>query len=364
VDASYRTGNRIVVATFAVSFAVCLSYAITKGAAESTAPRAAENLGDQGFPLGAFRLTERSGKEVTGADLDDGPWVASFIFTRCPLSCPRISSVMKGLQGKLEGTDARLVSISVDPEHDTPEVLAAYARRFDADPDRWWFLTGPKDEIFDLVRDRFKLSLFPADEAAVDAGAEAFSHSDRLALVHKGSVVGYFDSNDPERVAALVARLKELGGRAGAPSWAKRLPALNAGLNGTCAVLLVLGWTFIRSGKTRAHAATMIASVTASALFLGSYLVYHYHVGSVAFRGTGPIRLVYLSILLSHTVLATFGVVPLVLLTLTRAARKQFSEHARVARVTFPIWLYVSVTGVVIYLMLYQMPIPAAPTVL
>ena len=144
------------------------------------------------------------------------------------------------------------------------------------------------------------------------------------------------------------------------PAWVRRLPAVNATLNGTCALLLALGWVLIRAGNVRGHAATMIACVAVSALFLACYLVYHFQVGSVPFRGVGPVRLVYFTILLSHTLLATFGVVPLVALTLTRALRRRFDRHARIARVTFPIWMYVSVTGVVIYLMLYQLPAPAA----
>lgn len=359
MNPSYRLGNRIVLTTVTLSIVVCLGFPWLRGSRPDSPPRAAEDLGDSGFPLGSFRLTERSGRVITEADLAERPWVAAFTFTRCPLSCPRISTVLKGLQGKLEGTNALLVSLSVDPEHDSPEVLASYAQRFDADPDRWWFLTGPKDEVYALIQDRFKLSVSPAGDEAEQAGAEAFSHSDRLALVHRGKVIGFFDSNDPERVSALIDRLRAISSTA--PAWAKRLPAVNAGLNGTCALLLTLGWFFIRSGKSRAHAATMIACVAVSALFLGCYLVYHSQVGSVPYRGVGPVRVLYFSILLSHTILATFGVVPLVLVTLTRAIRKQIDRHAIVARVTFPIWLYVSVTGVIIYLMLYQLPVPLAP---
>ena len=134
-----------------------------------------------------------------------------------------------------------------------------------------------------------------------------------------------------------------------------------ASLNASSAVLLVLGWILIRSGRVRAHALTMMLTVAVSALFLACYLVYHYQVGSIPFRGIGPIRTVYFTVLLSHTVLATLAVVPLVALTLTHAARRRFERHARIAKVTFPIWLYVSITGVIIYLMLYQMEIPASP---
>ncbi len=138
-----------------------------------------------------------SGRAVTDADLADRVWVASFIFTRCPLSCPRITSVMKGLQGKLAGTGVQLVSLSVDPEHDTPEVLAEYARAVRADPDRWWFLTGPKVDVERLIVERFKLGLETTGEADRATGAEAIPHSPWLALVDRGNkVVGYFDSND------------------------------------------------------------------------------------------------------------------------------------------------------------------------
>jgi len=106
----------------------------------------------------------------------------------------------------------------------------------------------------------------------------------------------------------------------------------------------------------------MILAVVTSGLFLGSYLLYHALAGSTPFRGVGLIRVVYFTILLSHTLLATLGVVPLVALTLTRAVRRQFDRHARIAKVTFPIWLYVSLTGVVIYLMLYQLPVSSTST--
>jgi uncharacterized membrane protein YozB (DUF420 family) len=132
------------------------------------------------------------------------------------------------------------------------------------------------------------------------------------------------------------------------------LPALNATLNATSAVLLTTGWILIRRGRIAQHRAVMIAAVCTSALFLVSYLVYHAQVGSVPFTKQGPIRAVYFTILLTHTVLAA-AIVPLVLVTLTRALRARYERHRRIARWTMPIWLYVSVTGVIVYLMLYQM---------
>jgi len=130
------------------------------------------------------------------------------------------------------------------------------------------------------------------------------------------------------------------------------LPALNALLNGTCAVLLVAGYACIRGRRIAAHRACMLLALLTSALFLASYLTYHAHVGSVPYRGTGWTRPLYFAILLTHTVLAV-TVVPLALVTSGRALRGDFARHVRIARVTLPIWLYVSVTGVVIYLMLY-----------
>ena len=131
-------------------------------------------------------------------------------------------------------------------------------------------------------------------------------------------------------------------------------PVINAGLNATSAVLIATGIGLIRSGRRQAHRGVMIAAVVSSTLFLVSYLYYHYHVGSVRFTGQGWIRPVYFAILLTHTVLAA-AVVPLVIVTLARGLRERFDRHKAIARWTYPIWLYVSVTGVVIYLMLYHL---------
>lgn len=131
-------------------------------------------------------------------------------------------------------------------------------------------------------------------------------------------------------------------------------PVLNAVLNGTSAVLIAIGVVLIRRGRRAAHKAFMIAAVVTSSLFLTSYLWYHAHVGSVRFQGQGWPRPVYFSILLSHTVLAAV-VVPLVILTVARALRGRFERHKASARWTYPVWLYVSVTGVLIYLMLYHL---------
>jgi uncharacterized membrane protein YozB (DUF420 family) len=132
------------------------------------------------------------------------------------------------------------------------------------------------------------------------------------------------------------------------------LPALNASLNGLAALLLVCGFVFIRRREVPRHRACMIAAFACSVIFLVSYLVYHARVGSVPFQGQGPVRTVYFAILISHTLLAA-AVPPLALLTLVRALRARFDRHRAIARVTLPIWLYVSITGVVVYWMLYRL---------
>jgi len=132
------------------------------------------------------------------------------------------------------------------------------------------------------------------------------------------------------------------------------MPVLNALLNGIGFVLLLTGFFFIRRGKINAHKSCMIAAFMVSILFLVSYLIYHYQVGSVRFTKEGWIRPLYFTILISHTILA-MAVPPLAVITLFRAVKERFARHKKIARWTLPIWMYVSITGVVIYWMLYQL---------
>jgi uncharacterized membrane protein YozB (DUF420 family) len=132
------------------------------------------------------------------------------------------------------------------------------------------------------------------------------------------------------------------------------LPTLNAALNTTSAALVLAGWWLIRHGRRDAHRRAMLLALGSSALFLVSYLAYHFEVGSVRFTGQGPVRTVYFVILIGHTVLAA-AIVPLVLATLRRALRGRFEAHRALARVTLPLWLWVSVSGVVVYWMLYRL---------
>lgn len=132
------------------------------------------------------------------------------------------------------------------------------------------------------------------------------------------------------------------------------LPALNATLNATSTVLLLTGYLLIRRRHIAQHRACMLAALATSTLFLVSYVIYHANAGSRPFAGTGPIRVVYFAILLTHVVLAA-TILPLSVVTVARALGGRFDRHVRIARWTLPLWLYVSVTGVVIYLMLYQL---------
>ena len=132
------------------------------------------------------------------------------------------------------------------------------------------------------------------------------------------------------------------------------LPALNATLNATSAVLLTIGWVLIRRKRVELHRKVMIAAFCTSVVFLISYLIYHAQVGSVRFTKQGPIRIVYFTILLTHTILAA-AIVPMVLMSLSRGLKRQVARHRAIARWTMPLWLYVSITGVIVYLMLYRL---------
>ncbi len=148
--------------------------------------------------------------------------------------------------------------------------------------------------------------------------------------------------------------LYALPGRDGA-AHSPLLPTINAALNSSAALCLTAGYFLIRGGRRRAHRTAMLAALAFSGLFLVTYLVHHAQVGSVAFRGQGAIRVVYFAVLLPH-ILGAVAIVPLVLLTVFRAFRERFDAHRRIARVTLPLWLLVSVSGVAVYALLYHWP--------
>lgn len=139
------------------------------------------------------------------------------------------------------------------------------------------------------------------------------------------------------------------------------LPAINAALNGICTIFLLVGFAFIRERKINQHRVCMIGAFACSCVFLTLYLYFHFHAGVIRFGGQGWIRPVYFTLLISHTILAA-AIVPLVLITLTRALRSRFDRHRAIARWTLPLWLYVSVTGVVVYWLLYVAYTPIWPS--
>jgi uncharacterized membrane protein YozB (DUF420 family)/cytochrome oxidase Cu insertion factor (SCO1/SenC/PrrC family) len=316
-------------------------------------------------PLGEFSLTERDGRTVTNEDLLGKVWIGSFQFTRCTRECPQISRTMHQLQGDLAGRpDVVLVTFTVDPRRDTLEDLRAYAKHHEADPQRWLFLTGEEDEIRELLVRRFKLSM-PEQK-----GAE-IPHSQKLVVVdRRGHVRGYYDGMrdsrwpDPEEkyhsdLRKLVRRVDELRQPAFLP---RDVPRFNATLNAFAAVLLLLGYAAIRQRLVRLHVACMLLALAVSAAFLASYLYFHLviKVGQATrFTDQAPgapdwVRYAYFGILGTHTVLAAL-VAPLALYTAYQGLRGRLQRHVRVARWTLPIWLYVSVTGVVVYWMLYRL---------
>ena len=161
-----------------------------------------------------FALTERDGRTVSRADLEGRVWIADFIFTRCSGVCPMMTSKMTGLQKSLAERAAsgefpkdrlRLVSITVDPDYDTPAVLSAYAREAGADPLRWLFLTGREQDIFDLSQKGFLLAAGRDEAAAARFGGTALTHSEKFTLVDsRGVVRGYYDSGDAGEMRKLI----------------------------------------------------------------------------------------------------------------------------------------------------------------
>jgi putative membrane protein len=131
-------------------------------------------------------------------------------------------------------------------------------------------------------------------------------------------------------------------------------PVIDATMNGISTVLLLIGYGLIRNGRVAAHRAVMISALISSSIFLTAYLYFHLHVGSIHFQGQGWSRPVYFTILISHVILAA-AIVPLIIITLSRALRARFDKHRAIARWTYPLWLYVSVTGVIVYFMLYHL---------
>lgn len=300
--------------------------------------------------VGDFTLTERSGKSVSRDDLKGKVWVAHFFYSQCNGPCNKTLPAMRELQRLFAGRpDVMLVSISVDPSGDTPELLQRYAKAQGADPQQWLFLTGTESEVHAVIQQAFKQTAMR--NAETKSPGDAFIHSQALVVVDRnGAMDGYVDGTEPDAADVAARHVRAVAERRYA------LPAVNAVLNGLCAVLLVAGYVAIRRRHERLHITCMLLALAVSVVFLSSYLYFHFAVQDgrpTAFRGEGWIRPVYFTILLTHTVLAAV-VAPLALFVAYQGWRDRRMRHVRVARWTLPIWLYVSVTGVVVYWLLYQ----------
>ena len=351
--------------------------------------------------IGDWSLTGEDGRKFGSADLAARIWIADFIFTYCAGPCPLMCEGMRDLVKRLpDNPRLRFVSFSVDPRRDTPEVLREFAKQWEA-PERWRFVTG--DGVYNLAYDGFKLEARPAEKP--QPGAE-FIHSTRFTLVDgRGRMRGIYkydyeepDSmgpllksierdarallETPERVVdhvhdtrfylvdregklrgaypsterdRLVADARRLNRSPEKLMSVRMLPRLNAALNGTSFILLSLGLAFILSKKVTPHKVCMTSALVTSILFLVSYLAYHFQAGSVKYAGEGLMRTAYFGVLLSHTVLAAL-VAPLAIVTVVRAWRGRFDRHVAIARWTLPVWMYVSLTGILVFLMLYKLP--------
>lgn len=399
-----------------------------------------------------FELLERSGETVNLDQLRGKQWVASFMFTRCAGPCPRVMGAIRQLQDRLEqqvrpeaefwpvvllnsatpmlalaaavetsdqialdryptfdGDRVQLVTFTVDPENDRPEVLRRYADALGADRRQWWFLTGEKSDVYGLIQRGFGQlvqELFGADRRP---GYEVVHTTNVVHVDAVGRIRGSYDATDqadlvslqralisgriekqrdpvaqvaipraasqlistaveneqtPAAVPAGSTSTGEVESGETVPAWVESLPAVNAGLNSVATLLLIGGFVLIRRGQRTAHRNVMLAAFAVSVLFLSTYLLYHFSLqhytgeASRKFSGSGGIRTVYFIILISHILLA--AVVPVLAIWAIRLGLKgRFEAHRRIARVTYPVWVYVSVTGVIIYGMLYHWPAAA-----
>lgn len=318
-----------------------------------------------------FAFEDSRGGTLTRADLAGRTWIGVPFFLECTGPCPSITrDIARRLYPELEGTDVLLVSFSLDPERDTRETLDIYAAGLGIDRDRWLFVSAPKEtDMHDFVRLGLRVPV-QRDPTAAAAG-EAITHGTRMPVVDgDGRIAGFYELADPtlagedplgleEAEALLGARFALIADRARAvAAGPSPIPLVNACLNGAATVLLLLGIVAIKGGARRRHEVLMKLAFVVSAAFLACYLYYHFAVlpitgGPTRFNGEGVGKVLYLLMLASHVILAVANL-PMVLRTFWLAHREDWERHRRLARWTFPIWLYVSVTGVLVYLVLYR----------
>ena len=331
-----------------------------------------------------FRFEDSRGEPVSRADLLGRPWIAVPFFVRCMGPCPSVSrDIAERLIPALAGTGIRVVSFSLDPEVDSAAALKEYADLFEADPEAWLFVRSEtEEEMHRFMNEGLLVAVGRATDEA-DPGL-AITHSTRMPVVDpEGRVAGWYELGDPaqgeggvdlaeaERVLArrfglIVARARALAGLEYV--WPlpgrSRLPLVNATLNGLALALLVAGLAAILTGRKKLHEAMMKSAFLVSAAFLACYLYYHFAVlpisgGPTKYNGEGFAKTAYLLMLLSHVVLAVVNL-PMVLRVFWLAHKEDWDRHRRLARWTLPIWMYVSLTGVLVYLVLYPFNPPPA----
>jgi len=310
---------------------------------------AEDSLSQDLGPVKPFTLQTSEGKPFDPRNMRGKVWVAHFFYTTCTAGCTKTAPTMMALQKAFANNHRDVALVSISLNDDSPEDLMQYAHDLGADPVQWIFLTGQTSQVHDIVQ---KVFFQPAQFSGSKERGKEIDHSFNLVLVDgNGEMRGYIDGSKPDSIPALVERIRTL-------VRAKfMLPAVNAVLNSLCAVLLVCGYVAIRKRQETLHKIIMLSALVVSMVFLTSYLYFHFVVldgQPTLFRGEGWVRPVYFTILLTHTILAIL-VAPLALYVAYQGLRDHRPRHVKVARWTLPIWLYVSITGVIVYGMLYQL---------
>ncbi|MEM9801623.1 MAG: DUF420 domain-containing protein [Planctomycetota bacterium] len=368
-------------AAWTVLLAAVPTFAFGQELSQATpGPEADDRFG----PVPEFSFVDRAGRTVTNETLAGAPWIAVPFFVKCTGPCPSITrDISERLVPLLEGSSVKIVSFTLDPEVDTEEELDEYARLFGAEDDRWLFVRSETEaEMHRFLGEGLKVPV-QRDDTALDPG-QAIVHGTRMPVIDaEGKIAGWYELLDPSvgsdglpldeaeaivagRYGLLAARARSLAGETYA--WpvkrSSRIPLVNASLNGIAFLLLIAGYVAIRRERRGLHEALMKSAFIVSAAFLASYLYYHFAVlpisgGPTKYNGEGLAKTAYLAMLLSHVVLAVVNL-PMVLRVLWLAHREDWTRHRRLARWTFPIWLYVSLTGVLVYLVLYPFNPPPA----
>lgn len=362
-----------------------IALALLASAPQETSAGAPEPASETRFDtVPDFTFTDRGGAEVTKASLLGEPWIGVPFFVRCTGPCPSVTrDISERLIPMLDGTPIRVVSFSIDPTVDTPEKLDEYAAAFGAEDERWLFVRGDsEEEMHRFLNDGLKVPV--VRDAEVDDPGQAIVHGTRMPVVDaEGVIAGWYELRDPSqgedgipieeatpivetRYALIAARARALAGLdyVWPPKTPSRIPLINASLNAAAFLLLIAGYVAIRREKKELHGLLMRSAFVVSALFLGFYLYYHFAVlpisgGPTKYNGTGLAKTAYLLMLLTHVVLAIVNL-PMVLRVLWLAHKERWDAHKRLAKWTFPIWVYVSLTGVLVYLVLYPFNPPPA----